>query len=196
MARVVFATIISRENLWSLEYHYSDDHPPEIYGKYPTMESLETELAYRGWTPTLGGRWMPPAANRPISVVATRSCGLSGLVQLDRDISPGVDLLLHDTEHPTMGGCWGFSYAAALSSDDEADLWLRHDPILPLFTGGLFEIECIGHFITRDAAVRAGCNLYDRVKAQLGDSLLRVVVRLQDRKEPVCDAGRQGEQAG
>ena len=128
--------------------------------------------------------WIPPKFTEAMDPVATQSIRFMGRVRIDTLHDLHVKLVLHNTHHPTLGCCWGFSYMDVRYSDwVEKPALTAIDPILPLLTGALFEIECIGHFITRDSAIRAGRTLYEKIKKQLGDELLELAMNLHVRKE-------------
>lgn len=195
MSKIAFVRIVEHAGRWRLGYHYADESTPEFYGDYPTEDSLEAELVYRGWAQGWDASshrcWFPPELSGPISPAAAASGGTRGSIEIDRHDLFGLNLLLHHTMHPRLGHCWGFSYSLAkyVASDVEVpleaiELRLRFvDPILSLLAGGLFEIECIGHFMTRQSAIRAGKELYNRVRKQLGDELLMFAISLHIRKE-------------
>ncbi len=170
---------------WRMEYHFQDERPPEYHGDHPSEESLEADLSFHGWTRAFGpgGQeiWLPPRITGPLYPVAAQSVDLRGTEPLVDFEEFSVVMSFHHTLHPRIGTCWGFSYRLAryVVPGIEASVTALIDPILGVLTGGLFDIECIGHFITQESAKRAGKVLYEKVKAQLGDELLEVAIKLQ-----------------
>ena len=212
MNRVKFIRVLleAPSNVWRLEYHYEDDRPPERFGEYADQFAATAELQYSGWYPSdrVNGVWEPPLL-RTIALgnlVATDSRNYMGVREL-KVWSPddqktlgchGLMTQLHLTNHREMGDCRGFSYAAVSTNEwrafydflDPMEIAPGPDPILPLFTGGLFEITCIGHFLTDDSAYDASVALYNRVKEQIGEDMLKILVRLSIEKEAEQHGGR------
>lgn len=174
---------------WRMEYHYEDERPSTYHGDFPSEEALDADLSFHGWVRGFGpgGQelWLPPQLPGPMEPVAAHSVDLRGSEELSVFKSFTVVLLFHHTMHPTLGTCWGFSYRLARYSasgvETAVDIMVV-DPILSFVTGGLFEVECIGHFLTQQSAQRAGAELYRRVREQLGDELLEFAINLRVRK--------------
>ncbi|KKN28037.1 hypothetical protein LCGC14_0858490 [marine sediment metagenome] len=192
MSQLLYARIVENEDTgeYFLKYHYDDREPEEreSYGK--DIEAIAAELRYYGWArdkvPGGGMKvWIPPKFTEAMDPIATQSIRTMGRARIDTLHNLHIALVLHNTHHPALGCCWGFSYMDVRYSDDgvEKPALTALDPILPLLTGALFEIECIGHFITRNSAIRAGRTLYETIKKQLGNELLELAVNLRVRKE-------------